>query len=163
MVMFTGLKLLQNAVAHRVPNMNLRKMARNILPVVLPLVMGLTPVYAQESACAAKIRDCFSLSGVQRSICFQVTSRLEPCRGTPDGALAARRGAYSPLATPEALDNGADTPPEPLIFDKECVANFDSLWLSHLVNDDHSPETCDSLLSALNECSRQPTFELLRP
>jgi hypothetical protein len=127
------------------------------------LLAGSVVVHAQESTCASKVRDCFSLSGVQRSVCFQVTSRLEPCRGTPDGALAARRGSYSSFATPEALDNGIDSPPEPLVFDKECVANFDTLWLSHLVNDDHSPETCESLLGALNECVRQPTFDLLRP
>ena len=141
----------------------MRTVARNIALSTLSLLMGSVVAHAQGSDCAGKIRDCFSLSGAQRSVCFQVTSRLDPCRGTPDGTLAARRGAFSPLATPEALDNGSDTPPEPLIFDKECVANFDSLWLSHLVNDDHAPETCDSLLSTLNECSRQPTFDLLRP
>lgn len=138
-------------------------LTRKILFSSLLLLAGNAAAYAQEPTCAAKIRDCFSLSGVHRSICFQMTSRLEPCRGTPDGALAARRGAYSPFATPEALDNSGDAPPEPLIFDKECVANFDTLWLSHLVNDDHSPETCESLLGALNECIRRPTFDLLRP
>ncbi len=122
-----------------------------------------TPSSAEQDICAAKLRDCFSLSNVQRNICFQVTSRLEPCRGTPDGALAAKRGTYSSLLTPEALEGGVDTLPEPLVFDKECIENFDTLWLSHLVNDDHSPETCEHLLGALNECSRQPTFELLRP
>jgi hypothetical protein len=127
------------------------------------LVASAEPSYAEQATCAAKLRDCFSLSDVQRNICFQVTSRLEPCRGTADGALAAKRGAYSSLRTSDAPEGSVDTPPEPLVFDKECVENFDTLWLSHLVNDDHSPETCEHLLGVLNECSRRPTFELLRP
>jgi hypothetical protein len=132
------------------------------LVLLLPCAWVL-PADAQESACEAKIRDCFSLSNSQRSVCFQVTSRLESCRGTPDGILAAKRGAYSSFATPEALEDQADSAPDPIFFDKDCVDNFDSVWLSHLVNDDHSPETCEHLLGVLNECSRQPAFDLPRP
>jgi hypothetical protein len=127
------------------------------------LVAAVTPSSAEPAACASKLRDCFSLSNVQRNICFQVTSRLEQCQGTPDGALAAKRGTFSSLVTPESQDGENDMPPEPMIFDKDCVENFDTLWLSHLVNDDHSPETCENLLGALNECAKQPSFELLRP
>jgi len=127
------------------------------------LLTGAIVARAQDSECSAKIRECFSLADSQRDLCFQVTSRTAVCRGTHDGDLAAQRGAYSSILTPEALEYGSDTPPEPLIFDKECVENFDNLWLSHLVNDNHSPETCDYLLQALKECSKQPSFELLRP
>lgn len=118
---------------------------------------------ADQATCAAALRDCFSLSDEQRNICFQITSRRELCRGTADGALAAKRGTYSSMQTPEAGDGGIDISPDPLVFDRECVANFDTLWLSHLVNGDHAPETCEYLQGALNECSRQPTFELLMP
>jgi len=134
------------------------------LLTVLGTIAASLEARAEAATCANKIRECFSLTDIQRDVCFQVTSRLEPCRGTADGALAAKRGAYSSLLTPEALDSAdMEAPPEPVIFDKKCVANFDTLWLSHLVNDDHSAETCDHLLGTLNECSRQPSFDLSRP
>lgn len=136
---------------------------RHVLILPALLLFGALAARAQDSECAAKIRECFSLSDSQRDLCFQVTSRTAACRGTHDGALAAQRGAYSSMLTPETLEDGSDTPPEPLIFDKECVENFDNLWLSHLVNENHSPETCEYLLEALKECSKQPSFELLRP
>jgi len=119
--------------------------------------------YSEQATCATELRECFSLSDEQRNTCFQVTSRRELCLGTPDGALAAKRGTYSSLRSPETDEDGVEMLPEHLVFDKECVANFDTLWLSHLVNEDHSPETCEHLQAALNDCSRQPTFELLRP
>lgn len=136
---------------------------RHVLLLPALLLSSTMVARAQDSACAAKIRECFSLSDAQRDLCFQATSRTAVCRDTHDGALAAQRGAYSSMLTPEALEDGSGTLSEPLLFDKECVENFDNLWLSHMVNDSHSPETCEYLLEALKECSKQPSFDLLRP
>lgn len=132
--------------------------------LVLQLLIAATICHADshEVACASKIHECFSFSGVQRSVCFQVTSRLDLCLDTPVGALAARRGEFSSSA-PFETPHGLETPPDPAIFDRECVANFDTMWLSYLVNEDSSLEIYENLHDMLKNCSPQPPFELLRP
>lgn len=119
--------------------------------------------YGDDATCVGKLRSCFTLADTQRDLCFQNTAKLAECRNTHDGELASKRAGYSALVTPEATESGVDTPPEPVVFDRECVENFDTLWLSHLVNEDHNPETCQRLSLALNDCLREDGFELGRP
>ena len=117
---------------------------------------------AQESECAERLRECFTLSESARDTCFQSTARLSACRNTSEGRLAAKRGTYSTFLTPEALNDGSELP-DRVVFDSECVENFDNLWLSHLVNSDHSLATCESLSETLEACTAQPAPEMWRP
>jgi hypothetical protein len=132
---------------------------------LITLLSGiLSPLaYGDDSTCVSKLRSCFTLAESQRDLCFYNTAKLAECRTSHDGELASKRAAYSALVTPDASENGIETPPEPVIFDRECVENFDTLWLSHLVNEDHNQETCQRLTQALNDCLRDDGFDLGRP
>jgi|GEM_PF-2937469 len=117
---------------------------------------------AQESDCAERLRECFTHSETARDTCFQSTAKTAVCKDSSEGRLAAKRGAYASFLTPEALEDGAEAP-ERVLFDPECVANFDNLWLSHLVNSDHSLATCESLAETLVGCETQTAPEMWRP
>jgi hypothetical protein len=120
-------------------------------------------LHAQDLDCAERLRDCFSATNTARDLCFQSTARSDVCRNTSEGRLAAKRGSYSSLQTPEPLNDEEDTLPEQIFFDPECVANFDTLWLSHLVNSDHSLASCESLSETLSACATQPSPDMWRP
>ena len=117
---------------------------------------------AQESECAERLRECFTHSETARDMCFQSTARTASCKDSSEGRLAAKRGAYSSFLASEAPEDGAEVP-ERVLFDPECVDNFDNLWLSHLVNSDHSLATCENLAETLAACETQAAPEMWRP
>lgn len=114
-----------------------------------------------DSECSSRLKQCFALSASARDACFQKSARDSVCLDTREGALAAKRATFSSTNS----NDGDDTSPTPdaNIIDRQCVQNFDNLWLSNIVNGSVSDEMFSSLHTMLESCTRSSSYDIMRP
>ena len=114
-----------------------------------------------QKQCAALIEECFAHADPGRSECYYSASKHPFCEGSTLGMLAIKRWSMGPdrahgEANPLALMG-------PRLVDRECLANFDSRWSAHLLENDYSEQTASQLSETLNGCARELSIELTRP
>ena len=139
-------------------------MKRASLLLTIVLLTGFTLPQnnaAIESECLTEIKECFALSDEDRDICFQSTSKSAACRNDTLGHLAAKRAAFSSIA-PTGTDDIASAT-EARLFDQECVQNFDTFWLSNIVNGSISSDTIENLHELLGTCEKSSSHDIMRP
>lgn len=139
-------------------------MKRHMYISLVLLLSGFSQPYdgsRVDSECTAQLKGCFALSDSSRDLCFKKTSQDDACAGSSQGSLAAKRAAFSPMNS----DDGDDAFPTPdaSIINRQCVQNFDNLWLSNIVNGSLSQETVGSLNALLDSCTRSLPNEMMRP
>jgi hypothetical protein len=114
-----------------------------------------------ESACTFEIKRCFALSDTARDACFQNTSKGGSCLNSREAALAAKRASFT-SAVSDSTDDTSSTP-EAKIINRECVKNFDNLWLSNIVNGPLSEDTISNLNTMLDGCALTSPNDIMRP
>ena len=140
-------------------------MKRFVYPAAIALLLtGFSKPYDGafvDSACTVEIKRCFVLSDSARDNCFQKTSQGGSCQSSREGALAAKRASFA-SAVSDTTDDTSPTP-EAKIINRECVQNFDNLWLSNIVNGPLSEDTLSNLNSMLDGCTLSSPNDIMRP
>jgi len=113
-----------------------------------------------SSPCSQLVAECFESFEVERSRCFFSASNHPFCDGTPLGELTHQRWMISPDLAP---GRGAQMFLGPQLVDKECLENFDNLWLGMLLNEKSISSKIPSLTTSLETCKKEISHDLSRP
>jgi hypothetical protein len=124
---------------------------RTIILATVVAAFSASVLHAEESVlCQESIKDCFVSANDQRDSCLQTVATHATCTGSELGTLVTKRSQFSSIKQITQDQGPAFLGPQ--IFDRRCVANFDTAWSAALVKGSLSTETIASLTATLDEC-----------